>query len=136
MTVQQIVLVDDNSIFCFIFQKLVEKYNNNQIKVIVFDNGQSALDFFLENKNESQSLPKLVFVDINMPIMNGWQLLDALEANNHPVLSRAPFFIVSSSDNDIDINKSKEYSFVKDYLNKPIDRSRLFSLFDEYLSKL
>ncbi len=132
MEVQRIVLIDDNSIFCFIFQKLVEKYDNGRIEVIVFDNGKSALDYFIENATETNLMPKVVFVDINMPILNGWQFLDALVLHNHEILTKSPFFIVSSSDNDIDINKSKEYPFVKGYFNKPLDKGKLFSVLDAY----
>lgn len=133
MEVHRIVLIDDNSIFCFIFQKLVEKYNNGRVEVIVFDNGKSALDYFLENANEPNLLPKLIFVDINMPILSGWEFLDALVSCNHMILTMSPFFIVSSSDNDIDINKSNEYPFIKGYFNKPLDKGKLFSVLDGYL---
>lgn len=134
MGVKRIVLVDDNSIFCFIFQKLIEKYSNSEVEIKIFDNGKSALDYFMENNGQLDIMPKLIFVDINMPILNGWQLLDSLVAANHPLLASTPFFIVSSSDNDIDIHKSKGYAFVKDYLNKPLDKSRLFSMLDQYLN--
>jgi len=133
MEICRIALVDDNSIFCFIFEKLVEKYDRKKINVMKFDNGQSALDFFQAHKNQDDVLPGLIFVDINMPILNGWQLLDALIIDQHPLITKAPFFIVSSSDNNIDIAKSKEYPFIKEYLHKPLDKRKLFAILDQYL---
>lgn len=133
MNEQRIALVDDSSIFCYIFEKIVEKYDKSKIELMVFDNGKTAFDYFAENKNEALVIPTLMFVDINMPILNGWELLNAFIMSNSPLLDKTIFFIVSSSDNDIDINKSKEYSFVKDYLHKPLDKDQLFSIFDQYL---
>lgn len=133
MDVRHIALVDDNSIFCFIFDKIIGKYEGSKIKVLSFDNGASALKYFVAHKDDEKLLPELVFVDINMPILNGWQMLDSLVNNKHPLTENTPFFIVSSSDATIDINKSKEYSFVKDYLHKPLDKKQLFSILDQYL---
>jgi len=134
MEMCRIALVDDNSIFCFIFEKLIEKYDKRSIHVMKFDNGQSAFDFFKAQQDRGESLPELVFVDINMPIMNGWQLLDALIKDQHALISdNVPFFIVSSSDNNIDITKAKEYPFIKEYLRKPLDKRKLFAILDQYL---
>lgn len=133
MEICRVALVDDNSIFCFIFEKLVEKYERKKIDVMKFDNGQSALDYFLAHRNEKENLPEVVFVDINMPILNGWQLLEALVVNQHPILENTPFFIVSSSDNNLDISKAKEYPFIREYLHKPLDKQKLFAILDQYL---
>ncbi len=134
MSVQRIALIDDNNIFCFIFEKLVEKYEGGKINVLRFDNGKTALEYFLENKDNTEYLPTIAFVDINMPILNGWGFLDALVANQHPLINTIPFFIVSSSDNSIDINKSKEYSFIKEYLHKPLDKNKLYAILNQHLS--
>lgn len=133
MDIHHIALVDDNSIFCFIFEKLIGKYEGSKVKVLAFDNGQSALTYFITHKDNKALLPELVFVDINMPILNGWQMLDALVGDEHPLTEGTPFFIVSSSDASIDISKSKEYPFVKDYLHKPLDKKQLFFILDQYL---
>lgn len=129
----RVAIIDDNYIFCFIFEKLIKKYEKHSIDVLSFSNGKEALDYLLLNMNTKDLLPNLIFVDINMPILNGWEFLDALTKVNTNVFNEIIFFIVSSSDNKIDINKAKEYDFVKNYLHKPLDKLKLFSILDEYL---
>lgn len=128
----QIAIVDDNSIFCFIFEKLIKKYDKQEIEVISFSNGKEALDYFLLNKDVEGGLPHMVFVDINMPIMNGWELLDALNRYNC-INDKTSYFIVSSSDNEIDINRSKEYACVRNFFHKPLDKTKLFTILNDYL---
>lgn len=128
-----IAIVDDNNIFCFLFEKLIKKYKNENLEVLTFNDGQKALDYLLLNKDCPENLPQVIFVDINMPLVTGWELLDLLKINNHKMLNHTPFFIVSSSDNEMDVNKSKEYSFVKGYLKKPLDKSRLYAILEAYL---
>lgn len=134
MSIRRISLVDDNNIFCFIFEKLLERYEGDKVEILRFEHGQSALEYFQENRDCPDKLPELVFVDINMPILTGWELLDALVAHESPIISKSPFFIVSSSDNNIDISKANEYPFIKEYLNKPLDKNRLYSILDQYLT--
>lgn len=129
----RVAIIDDNYIFCFIFEKLIKKYDKYSIDVITFNNGKDALDYLLLNRNNKELLPNLIFVDINMPILNGWEFMDSLTRVNVSVFDDITFFIVSSSDNKIDINKAKEYSIVKNYLHKPLDKLKLFSILDEYL---
>lgn len=128
----QIAIVDDNSIFCFIFEKLIKKYDKQEIEVISFSNGKEALDYFLLNKDVEGGLPHMVFVDINMPIMNGWEFLDALKRYNC-IDDKTSYFIVSSSDNEIDINRSKEYACVRNFFHKPLDKTKLFTILNDYL---
>lgn len=128
----QIAIVDDNSIFCFIFEKLIKKYDKQEIEVISFSNGKEALDYFLLNKDVEGGLPHMVFVDINMPVMNGWELLDALNRYNC-INDKTSYFIVSSSDNEIDINRSKEYACVRNFFHKPLDKTKLFTILNDYL---
>ena len=75
-------------------------------------------------------LPDVIFLDINMPVMNGWQFLDEY----HKILEqfKKPIYIymVSSSVDDCDIQRSKEYSGVTDYIVKPINKIKYQELID------
>lgn len=113
-----ICLIDDDKIYQMITTRIIELVNPNQ-KVIVFNNGQQAIDFFEGNE---EALPDVIFLDINMPVMNGWEFLDAF--TNMPV-KKVPVYMVSSSVNCDDAIRSQRYDVVKDFIIKPICRHRI-----------
>ncbi|WP_228482263.1 response regulator [Mesonia oceanica] len=90
---------------------------------LIFKNGKEAYDHLSIIIKENKSLPDIILLDINMPIMNGWQFLDEIIKINIP--KELKIFIVSSSENPEDIEKSKEYNFIKDYVVKPINATKL-----------
>jgi len=124
-----LLLIEDNALISFTLKKLTEKFNKN-ISLRIFNDGEKVLNYIL--KLESTNLPKLILLDINIPIINSWQLLDRLESFNHSILS-VPFFITSSSENIIDIEQSRKRQYIKGYLKKPLNKEQYFALLEEYL---
>lgn len=113
---KNIFLVDDDAIYLFIAQKTIKMKFPNAI-ITVCKNGQEALQKLKLLK------PDVMFLDINMPILNGWGLLEKLKENNK--LLSYPIFIVSSSIDEKDKNKAKSHDFVKGYIEKPISEDKL-----------
>lgn len=123
-----ICLIDDDKIYQLLTTKIIEKVNPEQ-KVITFYNGKQAIDYFLSAASKG-SLPDVIFLDINMPIMNGWDFLEVYsrleEINDIPVI------MVSSSLDEDDAIRSRQYSVVQDFITKPMGQQ----LISEILSML
>ena len=123
----KVCVIDDDDIYQFLLKKEL-KHTNLVDKIQVFTDGQKAIDYFIENKKSIELLPDVIFLDINMPIMNGWQSLEQFKQIQPKIDKEITIYLVSSSFDDRDINRSKEYTEVTDYIIKPVKRSNLLSV--------
>jgi CheY-like chemotaxis protein len=121
-TVANTYFIEDNIIFTIVFQKIFESCKGLFDDLNIFANPKIALDAL----RETDSLPDLILLDINMPVLNGWEFLDAIK-ENEKFLS-IPIYILTSSINDEDKTKAKEYPNIKDYIVKPLTREKLVSI--------
>ena len=117
-------IIDDDKIFVFVLKKVIEK-NKNFEEIISFRNGEEVLELISKEIN----LPTVILLDLNMPIIDGWQFLDQVEQFNHR--NKLSIFIMSSSIDNRDIEKSKIYSTVKDFISKPINNEKLDKLVEK-----
>ena len=117
-----VCIIDDDPIYAFAVQKLF-KMNNFSNNCVIFKNGQEALEGLSNLFNEQDTLPDLILLDINMPIMDGWQFLEAYKSTN--LYNKIPIFITSSSVDTLDVNKAETNSLVKGYVNKPLNLDSL-----------
>lgn len=113
-------MIDDDPIFIWLAQKMIEKLNDKRI-VKTFANGEDALIFLKEVYTPDDSY--LVLLDINMPIMNGWDFVDAIIASEKINENKGNFtiHIVSSSTDPADQEKAGQWSLVKGYFEKPLE---------------
>ena len=123
------LLVDDDEINNFISIKLIKKALLNT-EIMACLNGKFAIDQLLEiQRNDPSRLPDYILLDINMPIMNGWEFLDEYKRLNIDPLGRTKVFIISSSVFSNDINKARSYPLVKDFISKPLNVDKIVELF-------
>lgn len=115
-----VMLIDEDQIDNIINQKIIES-NRFAEKIQVFQTGQRALDYLAENFQDAEKLPDLIFLDINMPIMDGFQFLEEFEKLQEPVLDKCKIIMLSSSISPRDIDRAASNKFVKKYLNKPLN---------------
>lgn len=115
-----VMLIDEDEIDNIINQKIIES-NNFSEQVIVFQTGNEALEFLAANHTDAEKLPELIFLDINMPIMDGFQFLEEFEKLPAPVLEKCKIIMLSSSISPRDIDRAASNKFVKKYLNKPLN---------------
>ena len=114
-------IIDDDKIFTFVLKKILEK-NKNFNQILDFKNGEEVL-LMLTLHNFK---PDVILLDINMPVIDGWQFLEALE--KLPNKEQYKIFIMSSSIDKTDIEKSKTFSTVVDFISKPINNEKLNKL--------
>ena len=130
-TIKKMAVIDDDEVFTFLTSKAIEK--TNLVEVIkVFVNGLDALNFLKENVGNPEELPEIIFLDLSMPIMDGWQFLEEYIKLNPKIGKKIVIYICSSSISPDDINKAKEISAVTDYIIKPVSKDMLA----EILTKL
>lgn len=124
-----IMLIDDN-IHANYFNEIKLQQNNACDKITIFMNGKEALDYLVNNKETDVDL---ILLDINMPVMNGWQFLSNIERVWREIEKSIPIFILSSSVNTYDKQKSAEYESVKGFINKPLNDNDLKEMIDYVL---
>jgi len=124
-----IFLVDDDHIYQFTAKKTLEAMGMGD-QVSIFMDGESAIRFIKENINDPAALPDIIFLDINMPIMDGWQFVEEFQQLNagKPIA----LYMVSSSVDTADLKRSKEFTIINDYIIKPVGRSRFEELLGSY----
>lgn len=131
----KLLVIDDDDINIFIIKKIVEK-TGFKVDMTAKTNGQLAVDYLKQNLNSGEKLPDLVLIDINMPVLNGWEFLDAYDLLN--VTQKIDMYMLSSSVYENDIEKAKTYKIVKGFISKPLSIERLtelFKLIDQPASK-
>ncbi len=123
-----VMLIDDNEIDNLINQKMIEAANITE-HIFTHTGARSAIEF-LKNIEKVENvaneiLPDVIFLDIDMPLMDGFQFLDEFDKLNDSTKSKCKIVMLTSSINPQDVNKSKEYSYVKKYINKPLSQENL-----------
>ena len=124
-----VLLVDDDEINNFISIKLIKKALINT-DIMACLNGKFAIDQLAEiQRKDPSKLPDYILLDINMPIMNGWEFLDEYKRINLDPLGKSKIYIISSSVFSNDINKARSYPLVKDFVSKPLNVENIKELF-------
>jgi CheY-like chemotaxis protein len=124
-----VLLVDDDEINNFISIKLIKKALLNT-EIMACLNGKFAIDQLVEiQRKDPSKLPDYILLDINMPIMNGWEFLDEYKRLNIDPEGKCKIYIISSSVFSNDINKARSYPLVKDFISKPLNVDKIIELF-------
>lgn len=124
-----VLLVDDDEINNFISIKLIKKALLNT-EIMACLNGKFAIDQLVDiQRKDPEKLPDYILLDINMPIMNGWEFLDEYQRLNIDPSGKCKIFIISSSVFSNDINKARSYPLVKDFISKPLNVEKIKELF-------
>jgi CheY-like chemotaxis protein len=127
MSGKRIMLIDDDPLCILISTKIIEL--NPALKVISFSNAAAALSQLKEwYVSGSEMFPDFIFLDINMPVMDGWQFLEETMKLPDGFRERCNVIMLSSSVNPIDVRKSKEYERVSDFVSKPLTVDKVQSL--------
>jgi CheY-like chemotaxis protein len=123
------IVVDDSKLDCFIAEKIIQNTGRCE-SVKTFQQAADALEYI-------KGLPShingtILFIDIQMPVMNGFEFVESFEQLPAEVKSAYIIYMLSSSINENDIAKVKGYSTVKQFLNKPLTGKTMSVLLEDY----
>jgi len=124
---ERVMVIDDDTIFRFIIKKQIEKYGRFEI-VHESNNGEEGIEYLQNRLNQNQELPQAIILDLDMPVMNGWEFLEAFKDIFENSEKSIPICILSSTINQADFEKAKEYTQVKEFFSKPIQENHLNAL--------
>jgi CheY-like chemotaxis protein len=118
-----IMCIDDDPITLMLIKKVVQKVSFSK-EIINAQNGEEALEILNEFKNINNKAtivkPQLIFLDLNMPVMGGWEFLDFFNTSNYSDLNNIKVIVLTSTIDPKDIEKSKKYPNVIAFQSKPI----------------
>lgn len=123
-------IIDDDNMYISLLKKIIELKKLSQ-NLLVFSNGKEALDHFksILPGNDAEKIPEIIFLDVNMPVMDGWQFLEKFLEIENKTKKSITIYVVSSSIDPKDYKKAKTFSSVTDYLIKPINISKIEEIF-------
>jgi CheY-like chemotaxis protein len=125
---QSIFIVDDDEVYKFIAKKIIE-INELADNVLTFSDGEKAYNYITENKGKPDLLPDIILLDINMPIMDGFLFIEEYVKLKHEINKEIAIYMVTSSVDPIDLERSKKYTDIKGFISKPISAEVLEKIF-------
>lgn len=113
---QRIMLVDDD-VNTNIYNEIIINQANAAEDIVIFQNGKEALEYMKTDNHKVD----LIFLDINMPIMNGWQFLEGYNQLDEDKKTGKIIVMLTASINEDDRAKAQEYNIVETFISKPLN---------------
>jgi CheY-like chemotaxis protein len=129
----KVFIIDDNPLEHIIVDKMLVKYTY-PLETVHSVDARLAIKLLQENKQNAVELPDLILLDLNMPKFSGWDFLESFSTLEHSLIKHVDIFILTSSLNKHDINRSAKYPCVKSYFVKPITQKIIQDIFSNQIS--
>ncbi|HBI01128.1 MAG TPA: response regulator [Flavobacterium sp.] len=127
---KSVLIIDNDPIYRTISHKIIEKLDLAET-IYVEKNGYTAIQFLTNLIENKSSVPQIILLDIEMPVMNGWEFMDEYCKFENILLQEIDIFIVSSSISQVDKDKANTYSEIKGFISKPLTIDTLKSLLSD-----
>lgn len=132
---REIILIDDDKILNFVNLRLLEKEGFS--RVVCLTDAQEALEYmkinYMNPKSKYDENPVLIFLDLNMPHMNGWEFLEVYDHLKEEFINPIQIIILTSSSNPDDMEKAICHGDVVAYLNKPLTLETVSQVLSKYV---
>ena len=125
-----IALVDDDKVFQLTASRTIKEGNLSD-RIVQFENGEEALKYLVDNATKADELPDFIFLDINMPFVDGWMFLQDYAGLKENLSKEIAIFMVSSSIDPKDIQRARSIPFVQEYVVKPLSREKFTELLND-----
>lgn len=125
-----IILVDDDHVTNFLNKEIIGIYDSS-IPVISFEDPYKALDFLINEYKPDLQNTSILFLDINMPLITGWQFIEQLKEQKMAVVEHLKIYLLSSSIDQNDKKMATDHPYIIDMLSKPIDDLKLPLIFGD-----
>jgi CheY-like chemotaxis protein len=130
MKKKEIWIVDDDNIYQIIVRKIISKIELFS-SFSSYKNGKDAIDALKKAVENNENIPDVILLDINMPIMDGWEFMDEIVLYKSKLNQKIAIYIVSSSIAVQDKDKAKTYTEISGFLSKPITMDALYEIVSE-----
>ena len=124
-------IIDDDTIYHFILTSIINKYKLAE-SIISFLDGEKAIQYLTDNKTNNIKIPDVFFLDVNMPIMDGWMFIEQYARIKPDITKKILVFMLSSSMNPIDIERAGKISEISNYIIKPLNLEEVKIIFENY----
>lgn len=122
-----VALVDDDKIFQLTASRTIRALNLSE-QILQFENGEEALKYLVTNATTPELLPDILFLDINMPYVDGWMFLQDYASLKGNLSKDIAIYMVSSSIDPRDIHRARSIPEVQQYVTKPLSREKFLEL--------
>lgn len=126
-----IMLIDDNNDDNFYHERVIKK-NSAAEQVVSIESGAEALEYLKDQTRQENGHPDLIFLDINMPGMNGWEFLQEYEKLDGSLRSKVVIVMLTTSDNPDDKIKAGNLGVLADFRTKPLTKEMLDEIIAKY----
>ncbi len=125
-----ILLVDDDEATNYLHELYIREWGfaENIYKAL---NGQEALDFLKNNEAFQRDRPSLILLDVNMPIMNGFEFMEAYEKMEDDFKATQVVVMLTSSLHASDQARASELNTLDSFINKPLSREQMEKIVDQ-----
>ena len=125
-----VLMVDDSEPTNYVNKKIVEKTGIAE-RVVTVESGFEALEF-LKEEADKEGYPELIFLDINMPGMNGWEFLEAYDKLPKTEQALLVVVMLTTSLNPDDRTKAVRLGYVGDFINKPLTKEKVLEIHEAF----
>lgn len=124
---KNIYFIDDDPVFVYLMKRMLAN-SQASFEAMEFADGELAIDHLRSISDRPDLLPDIIFLDLSMPVMDGWEFLEEYSQLRYLFRKNISLFIVSSSISPEEVERSKTYAAVTDFLIKPLRAGKIEEL--------